>query len=178
MSAIVQLEGPLLERLALKVFDDIRLNYCTDPILIAQKLGLQVVEVEGPSTLIGNVLSMQALPSWRDAGLVTYQLLAKHLLRRERAAFWSEGAEETLTDALILPRRVAARVPIEELPAVQRYAPVDVVERIWLAYPEHGTLGSGDAEEEAPAEAEPMGVVIRFKPRAPKRTPGSLRTAP
>jgi hypothetical protein len=174
MSNLLQLEIPILQRLALDVYDDMDYRWsCPDPIHIAEALGLSVQMTEGEGALIENVLRVPAIPSRREAGLVCYRLVAKHMLRQDRSSFWSGEAETRLTDALVMPRRLARKVPIEALPDVQAWAPVNFVERIYCSYPDRGEQVIPDEPKQKAIGA----IVVPFKPRTPRRPPGSLRSA-
>src|SRR4051812_8290437 len=112
MSTLLQMETPILQRLALDVYDDLGYGWsCPDPIEIAEALGLSVEMTERSGEVVGTVLLCPAMTSRREAGLVCYRLVAKHMLHQDRSSFWSEEAETRLTDALVLPRRLARKVP-------------------------------------------------------------------
>jgi len=148
-SGIVRIDSRLLARIAMKAYDDCWLNYCSDPTLIAERLGLLVEETEGEGEIVGGTIFCPTLRSWRDAGLVTYRLLGKYLLRRSGHPDQSEAAASLVTDELVLPRIVAMRVVSEELPAVQRYAPLDCLRRIYMAHHEAQRPGAGPSVSRA-----------------------------
>ncbi|HMI89562.1 MAG TPA: hypothetical protein VK550_36055 [Polyangiaceae bacterium] len=135
----IQLEPRLLERIALKAYDDARVDYCVNPNQLARGLGLHVRPTMGGGEIVGDLLLTPALPSRREIGLAVYEMLASHLLQRNPAA-WSASAAATLTGALVLPRVVAMKCPREALAEAQRFAPLAFIERIYDGYPGSGRL--------------------------------------
>jgi hypothetical protein len=116
------------------------LRYCCHPILLADRLGLTVEKCDDRRTeIIGGTIFCPTSLTFLDRCVVIYYAIARTLILRD-GKLPTSAAVEQVAGALALPRVVAMRAYLSQLPRANPFFPVEFLELIYVSYRGSGRI--------------------------------------
>lgn len=126
--------------LGARAYDDCDLDYCCDPVVLADRHGLAVDDTDDRcSEVIGGVIYCPQNLSFQDHCLIVYYGLGRTLLLRDRQTPTAD-AIEWVVSSLVLPKVVASRVYLSELDQVNPFAPIEYLRLVYMSYRRSGEM--------------------------------------